>query len=88
MGLGDHSVALLACRPAIGWYFFNLGMLTGSYVCTIPAIKVEHGLSNGSLGLVLFCCAFGSLASLTVVPRLNEHYGSGICTIVSSMITR
>ena len=81
------AARITRAKYGISWYFFNLGLLVGNYVSRIPSIKEDNDLSDGVLGVVLFCTAIGSLACLPVVAKFNNMVGSGFSTFAASIAT-
>lgn len=70
------SVPLAYARWAVSTIFFLNGMVLASWVPHIPAVKVQHTLSDGQLGLVLLSMAVGSVCTLPVAGWLVGRFGS------------
>lgn len=68
--------ALTRARWAISTIFFLNGMVLASWVPHIPAVKAQHALSDGQLGLVLLSMAVGSVLTLPCAGWLASRFGS------------
>jgi MFS family permease len=60
----------------VGWYYFYLGLIMGSYIARLPDMKESYHLSNTMLGVVLIFAAIGAISSMPLVLSLNRRYGS------------
>lgn len=67
---------LRAARGAVGAVFFINGMLFGSLVARMPAVRDHAGIDNGELGLALACVATGAVLSMPVAGLLAARHGS------------
>lgn len=70
-------------RTAVGVVFFLNGLIFGSLVARMPAVRDHAGISDGQLGFALACIAAGSLASMPVAGALAARHGSRTITRVS-----
>ncbi len=75
-------------RPA--WWgtvilFFAHGLIVGTWVSRIPAIKSELHLNNAVLGLTLLSSAFGALCTIPFTGWLISRFGSKRVTSVGSI---
>lgn len=67
-------------RAAISAVFFINGAVFASWIAHIPAVKMQHDLSDGWLGLVLLSTAVGSVLALPVAGWLIIRWGSRVMT--------
>jgi MFS family permease len=67
---------LRTARAAVLAVFFTNGVVIGTWVVRIPAIKDRLGLSEGLLGVVLLGAAVGALVAMPVVGALVSRFGS------------
>ncbi len=65
--------------------FFVNGVVIASWVPHVPTIKARHGLSDGTLGLVLLCLAGGAVLALPLAGRLVGRLGSRTTTVVAAL---
>lgn len=63
-------------RWAVSTIFFLNGVVLASWVPHIPAVKTQHALSDGRLGLVLLSMAVGSVLTLPLAGLLVGRFGS------------
>ena len=68
--------ALRAARLAVLAVFFTNGVVIGTWVVRIPAIKERLGLGEGLLGVALLGAAVGALVAMPVVGALVSRFGS------------
>jgi MFS family permease len=68
--------ALRASRLAVLAVFFVNGVVIGSWVVRIPAIKERLGLGDGLLGVALLGAAVGALVAMPLVGALVSRFGS------------
>jgi MFS family permease len=76
---GSHAhqrPALRASRFAVLAVFFVNGVVIGSWVVRIPAIKERLDLSDGLLGVALLGAAAGALVAMPIVGALVSRFGS------------
>jgi len=62
------------------------GLLFGSWVPRIPDVRLELGLTSGSLGVALLAPAVGSLLSMPLAGAAASRYGSAAATRASFML--
>jgi MFS family permease len=72
-------------RHAVGVVFFMNGAVLASWIPHIPEIKAEHGLSDGSLGLVLLAMSAGAILAMPVAGAMIGRLGSRTMTTVAAM---
>src|SRR5690349_14743392 len=76
----DTTVTLPASpfltRCAVSAFFFVNGLVLASWVPHIPAVKAQHRMSDGQLGIVLLAMALGSVSALPLSGWLINRYGS------------
>jgi MFS family permease len=65
--------------------FFTNGVVIGTWVVRIPAIKERLGLGEGLLGVVLLGAAVGALVAMPVVGALVSRFGSRRVVGVSAL---
>ena len=68
--------ALRVPRLAVFGVFFVNGVVIGTWVVRIPAIKGELGLGEGLLGVALLGAAVGALVAMPLVGALVSRFGS------------
>jgi MFS family permease len=67
---------LRSARAAVLAVFFTNGVIIGTWVVRIPAIKERLGLGEGLLGVALLGAAVGALIAMPVVGALVSRFGS------------
>src|ERR687890_1142418 len=67
---------LRSARAAVLAVFFANGVVIGTWVVRIPAIKDELGLGEGLLGVALLGAAIGALVAMPLVGALVSRFGS------------
>src|ERR687890_657577 len=67
---------LRSARAAVLAVFFANGVVIGTWVVRIPAIKDELGLGEGLLGVALLGAAVGALVAMPLVGALVSRFGS------------
>lgn len=72
-------------RTAVGAIFFTNGAVLGSWIPHIPEIKSTHGLSDGTLGLVLLFMAVGAIVAMPIAGVLIGRLGSRTMTTVAAI---
>ncbi len=65
-----------AARWAMAAIFFVNGMIMASYFVRVPSLKVEHGLTEGQLGLLLIVMPVSALLSMQLAGNLTARVGS------------
>jgi MFS family permease len=76
---------LRSARAAVLAVFFTNGVVIGTWVVRIPAIKERLGLGEGMLGVVLLGAAVGALVAMPVVGALVSRFGSRRIVGVSAL---
>jgi MFS family permease len=76
---------LRTARAAVLAVFFTNGVVIGTWVVRIPAIKERLGLGEGMLGVVLLGAAVGALVAMPVVGALVSRFGSRRIVGVSAL---
>jgi Major Facilitator Superfamily len=71
-----HLPALRVSRLAVLGVFFANGVVIGTWVVRIPAVKERLGLGEGLLGLALLGAAVGALAAMPLVGAMVSRFGS------------
>src|SRR5687767_14290740 len=71
-----HRPALRVPRLAVLGVFFVNGVVIGTWVVRIPAIKERLGLGEGLLGVALLGAAVGALVAMPIVGALVSRLGS------------
>jgi len=71
-------------RGAVAAVFFVNGVVLASWIPHIPALKTDHGLGDGRLGLVLLSMAAGSVLALPMAGRLIGRLGSHRMTSIAA----
>src|SRR5439155_21873050 len=80
-----EMVAAARARRAVSAIFFINGAVLASWVAHIPAVKAEHGIGDGGLGLVLLSLAVGSVLTLPIAGWLIARRGSGVMTTAAAL---
>lgn len=77
-GTFEHPPArrLSQARRASRAHFASLGVLGGVWGVHIPSVKVQYGLGEGTLSLVLFAAACGAVLSLFFAGRTIGRIGA------------
>ena len=68
--------SLFPARCAVSTLFFINGLVLASWVPHIPAVKSQHAISDGQLGIVLLAMAVGSVFALPLAGWMINRYGS------------
>ena len=63
-------------RTAVATAFFVNGVLFGTWVSRIPAVKASVSLSEATLGIALLCMGLGTLLALPITTLLFGRFGS------------
>ncbi len=77
--------SLALSRWSVSTCFFINGTVLASWVPHIPAVKAQHAISDGQLGLVLLAMAVGSVFALPIAGWLITRFGSRSMTIVAAL---
>ena len=72
-------------RWAISTIFFINGVVLASWVPHLPAVKAQHAISNGQLGIVLLSMAAGSILALPLAGGLISRFGSRRMTALAAL---
>lgn len=67
---------LARARAAVTFIFAANGAVFGSWAPRIPEVKLDLGLSTGTLGLILLAPAIGSLLSMPLAGAAAVRWGS------------
>jgi MFS family permease len=70
---------------ATGITFGINALLFTFWVIRLPEVKVRLGMSEGELGLVLFCMPVGALLAMVLSNRLTHRFGAGRVTVWSTV---
>lgn len=65
--------------------FLVHGLVIGTWVSRIPAVKSELHLNNAVLGLTLLSSAFGAISTIPITGSLISRYGSRRVTSIASV---
>ena len=76
--------AVARARGALSAIFFLNGAVLASWAVHIPAVKAQHRLGDGGLGLVLLSMAVGSVVALPLAAWLIGRRGSRWMTAVAA----
>lgn len=71
---------------APSWVFASLNIMTGTWVLYLPYIKSKFELTDGDIGLALFCLSLGLLSAMPVVSLVNRLIGVGRSTQIGIVI--
>jgi MFS family permease len=77
--------AAFRARLAISTIFFVNGVVLASWVPHIPAVKQQHAISDGALGIVLLSMAAGAVLALPLAGWLVTRFGSRNMTAVAAI---
>src|SRR5215510_5525393 len=72
-------------RCAVSIIFFINGAVLASWVPHIPAVKAQHAISDGQLGIILLSMAVGSVLALPLAGWLVARFGSRRLTSVTAL---
>lgn len=72
-------------RWAVSTIFFINGMVLASWVPHIPAVKAQHAISDGELGIVLLSMAVGAVFALPLAGWLVGRAGSRRMTAAAAI---
>ena len=72
-------------RLAVGVIFFVNGAVLASWIAHIPEVKAAHGLSDGSLGLVLLAMGAGAITAMPIAGAMVARFGSRTMTTVAAI---
>jgi fucose permease len=90
LAIGGAVAATTAAHRRARWstrvLFAALGLLGGIWGAHIPSVKVQHGLSEFSLSMVLLAGAFGSISALFFAGRLVAGLGARRAVIVAGWL--
>jgi MFS family permease len=78
--------ALRNARLAVLAVFFFNGLVIGSWVVRIPAVKEKLGLGDGLLGVALLGMAVGALVAMPIVGALVSRFGSRRIVGVAALV--
>lgn len=65
-------------------FAFN-SLLFAFWVTRLPEIKANLALSDGALGIALFCVPAGALIAMLMISRFIQRFGAGRVTVVMTM---
>ena len=69
----------------IGATFAINSLIFSFWITRLPGVKESLGLSEGVLGLALFCMPIGALVSMVLSSKIIHAFGAGKVTIWSGM---
>jgi len=72
-------------RMAVIALFIANGFGVGAWATTIPALKLRHGLSDGSLSLVLFALTLGGVIGMPLAGYIGQRFGSATACRVTAL---
>ncbi|MEY2903659.1 MAG: hypothetical protein RLY89_2765 [Bacteroidota bacterium] len=73
-------------RIAVAVFFFLAGLSFASWASRIPDIKLYLGLSEGSLGLILFALPTGIMSSLPFTGWIISKWSSRTILLIASIL--
>lgn len=73
-------------RIAVAIFFFLAGLSFASWASRIPDIKLQLGLSEGSLGLILFALPTGIMSSLPFTGWIISKWSSRTILLIASIL--
>lgn len=74
--MADHAVAVARARWAVQAVFFVNGTLFSTFISRVPSLKLDHGLTDGTLGAILTLFGMAALLTMQFVGRLVARFGS------------
>lgn len=77
---------LSQARRASRAHFAALGVMGGAWGVHIPSVKVQYGLGEGSLSLVLFAAACGAVLSLFFAGRTIGRFGVRRALVLGALV--
>jgi predicted MFS family arabinose efflux permease len=72
-------------RLAIAAVFFMNGFGFANLMSRIPEIQTLYGMTNATLGTILFCRATGALLAMPTVGRLSQRFSSHQITLAMGL---
>src|ERR1041384_1762431 len=80
-----HEAHPTLSRVAVSTIFFINGAVLASWVPHIPAVKAQHAISDGELGIVLLSMAVGAVFALPLAGWLVGRAGSRRMTAAAAI---
>jgi len=77
--------ALLRPRLAVTALFLANGSGIGLWAATIAPIKIEHGLTDLELSIVLLAFAIGAILTMTITGHIQARYGSARVALITGL---
>jgi fucose permease len=77
--------AAARARRAVSTIFFVNGVILASWVPHIPAVKRQHDIGDGALGLLLLAMAAGAVCALSTAGWFVERFGSRAMTTTAAI---
>lgn len=89
----DHPCHILAlpqsapflARCALSTIFFINGVVLASWIPHIPAVKAQHAIGDGQLGIVLLSMAIGSVLALPLAGGFIARFGGRRMTSIAAL---
>src|SRR5262245_54618425 len=75
----------IRARWAVSIIFFINGAVLASWVPHIPAVKAQHAISDGQLGIILLSMALGSVLALPLAGGFIARFGSRRMTTIAAL---
>src|SRR5579862_7002410 len=82
----DSMAAIARARWGVGLVFFVNGAAFASWVSRIPALRAGLGLSDGTLGSVLFAMSCGVLLSFPLAGRGAQLLGARQLALLAGVV--
>lgn len=72
-------------RVSISAMFLLNGAILGSWAPQIPLLLPRHGITESTLGLLIFGMGLGAMAAMGLSGRLTARYGSRVLVIATAL---
>ena len=87
MGQSLSSQSLLWFRISLSFYFIFLGCIIGTWSSLMSVIKIDHNLSDATLGAVLLSAIGGGILASPIAAYCNTQFGSSKNMLLGSLIS-
>ena len=71
---------------APAWVFASLNIILGTWALYIPRVKDKLAITDGQLGIALFCLGLGTLTALFFSSKIIKRIGVGRGTIFGILV--
>ncbi|MES1150901.1 MAG: MFS transporter, partial [Dongia sp.] len=81
----SQPAPLLRPRLAVTALFLANGSGIGMWAATIAPIKLEHGLTDFQLSVVLLAFAVGAILTMTITGHIQARFGSARVALITGL---